>query len=331
MKLTKRAVSRAAVFCLLFSFSILLTSCASIQKAFSEAAAAYAAKTPDISPQGSYNTVWKRVNEGFLFRDRLEHFSDWEHKFDGELASAKDAQDAIDAMLKSLNDPYTYYMPPAVVTKVDEIERAVNLVEYSISVSGDTNRVANIKIASFDSVNISREVEQALRRATADGATQFVFDLRGNPGGLIDQTYKVFAMLVQEGTFGSIIGYSKGEAFEQKMTVTAKNLVYWQKGESLKEDRPPYLLNNKPFKVLIDGHTASSAEMIAAALKGHGTLVGTKTYGKGIVQFQIGIPGAGAISLTSAFALTASGQVYHLLGIEPDIVVPATADSTKSH
>lgn len=49
-------------------------------------------------------------------------------------------------------------------------------------------------------------------------------------------------------------------------------------------------------------------------------MVGTKTYGKGIVQFQYDIAGAGSISLTSAFALTAGGQIYHLVGIEPDAV-----------
>lgn len=254
------------------------------------------------------------MKEGFLYRDRLEKFDEWEHKFDGKLTTAKEAEAAIDAMLKSLNDPYTYYMPPQVVTKVIEIENATNLVAYSL----DTNHVAHIKITTFDSVNVSREVEQALRRASADGATEYVIDLRGNPGGLIDQTYNVFAMFIEEGAFASIMGYRKGEAFEQKMTATAKNLVYWQKGESLKEKRPPYLLNKKPFTVLIDKKTASSAEMLAGALKGHGTVVGTKTYGKGIVQFQYDIPGAGSISLTSAFALTAGGQIYHLVGIEPD-------------
>ncbi len=304
-----------AVICLFFTFTVFVTSCASIQNVLSQAAAAHAAKVPDKSPQGSYNAVWQYVNDGFLFRDRLQSFGEWQHKFDGKLATQQEAQVAIDAMLKSLDDPYTYHMPPAVVTKVNEIERATNLVEYSI----DTNKIAYIKIKSFDSVNISREVEQSLKRAATDGASEYVFDLRGNPGGLIDQTYKVFAMLIEEGTFGSIMGYNRGEAFEQKMTVTAKNLVYWQKGESLKEDRPTYLLRKKPFKVLIDTATASSAEMLAAALRGHGTLVGGRTRGKGIVQFQLDIPGAGAISLTSAFALTASGQIYHLIGIEPDV------------
>lgn len=310
-----RAARSAAVTCLFLTVLLFVTSCASIQKAISEAAAAYAAKLPDRSPQGTYNAVWNYVNDGFLFRDKLLNFSEWQHKFDGKLTTSQQAQDAIDAMLLSLNDRYTYYMPPGVVTKVNEIERATNLVECSI----DTNHVAHIKIASFDSVNISREVQQALTHAAASGVTSFVFDLRGNPGGLIDQTYRVFAMLIEEGTFGSIMGYSKGQAFEQKMSVTAENLVYWQRGDSLKEARPPYLLGGKPFKVLIDKKTASSAEMLAAALKGRGTLVGSRTHGKGIVQFQLDIPGAGAISLTSAFALTASGQIYHLIGIEPDL------------
>ena len=132
-----------------------------------------------------------------------------------------------------------------------------------------------------------------------------VLDLRNNPGGLLTQAIKVSNAFLNQGEIVSTRGRNPGD------------------GERWNA-KPGDLIKGKPMVVLINGGTASAAEIVTGALQDHhrAIVVGTKSFGKGSVQTIIPIKGEGAMRLTTARYYTPSGRSIQALGISPDIVVP---------
>jgi carboxyl-terminal processing protease len=140
---------------------------------------------------------------------------------------------------------------------------------------------------------------------SGDKLKGFILDLRNNPGGLLDQAISVSNAFLNRGEIVSIRGRDPEEMqrFEGKPD-------------------PGDLTKGKPLIILINGGSASASEIVAGALQDHrrGTLIGTRSFGKGSVQTIIPLsPTDGALRLTTARYFTPSGRSIQALGITPEI------------
>ncbi len=172
--------------------------------------------------------------------------------------------------------------------------------------------VALIKVHSFN-VRTSADVSAAIAdtKAKLDGKLKgVVLDLRGDPGGLLDQAVDLSDLFLDGGTIATLNGRHPG----------AKQFY---------AARPGDIADGKPMVVLVDGKSASSSEITAAALadNGRAVIVGTNTLGKGSVQTLIRLPNDGEIALTWAEVLSPGGYRFHGLGLLPSI---CTSEATAS-
>jgi len=167
-----------------------------------------------------------------------------------------------------------------------------------------TSHIGYVRISSFQS-NTTKELKQALRDLEKKGLNGLILDLRNNPGGLLNQAIEVSDVFLDSG----IIVSTKGRKKAQNMVAYAhKNLVE----------------RNYPIVVLVNGGTASAAEIVSGALQDNkrALIVGTKTFGKGSVQTVIPLSDGSALRLTTARYYTPSGRCIQVTGIEPDIELP---------
>jgi carboxyl-terminal processing protease len=165
-----------------------------------------------------------------------------------------------------------------------------------------------LHITSFNqktSASLARELARATRDAERP-VTGIVLDLRGNPGGLLDQAVEVADQFLADGRIISTIGRHP----DSNQTFDASS---GEAGERL------------PLVVLVNGRSASSAEIVAAALadRGRALVVGSTTYGKGTVQTIVRLPNSGEMTLTWSRIYTPSGRLLHEHGVAPAV---CTAD-----
>jgi carboxyl-terminal processing protease len=147
------------------------------------------------------------------------------------------------------------------------------------------------------------ELKAALGDLSAKGARAFVLDLRGNGGGYGDQATEVASDFIASGPI---------------FTVRERG------GTSSVSRATGGATFHGPLAVLVDGDTASAAEIVAGAIQDDavGTLVGTRTFGKGLVQSVFPLPDGSAIKMTTARYTTPKGRDIDRVGIEPDVLVP---------
>ena len=155
----------------------------------------------------------------------------------------------------------------------------------------------------------AQEMRQAIDELTHRGARRFIWDLRGNPGGLLSAAVETADMWLDEGTI----------LIEEKADGTRKTL----------SATPGDLTANAPLVVVVDGGSASAAEIVAGALRDHGRarLVGTKTFGKGSVQLIHELADHSSLHVTNAHWLTPRGDQISGAGLTPEVVV---ADGDRS-
>jgi len=174
--------------------------------------------------------------------------------------------------------------------------------------------LAYIKIRLFSATTdalLAEQLEQ-LGGKTAGGLHGLILDLRRNPGGLLDQGVRVADRFVADGLIVKTVGKG-GKVMD----------------ESLAHSRGTWL--GFPMIVLVDGATASAAEIVAGALQDHGRAVvmGTQTFGKGSVQTMFDLDGCGpkpcGLKITVARYYTPSGRSIQGQGITPNVIVEATA------
>ena len=165
------------------------------------------------------------------------------------------------------------------------------------------NNVGYIQITEFDSVTYD-QFSEALTDLKGQGMTALVLDLRNNPGGLLDQAVKIADDFISEGTIVSTKDKNDREAVS-----SADSAVAYE----------------GPLAVLVNGNSASASEVVTGALKDDGlaTVVGTTTFGKGIVQNIIPFSDGTAMKITSANYYTPNGTCIHGIGITPDVEVEA--------
>lgn len=175
-------------------------------------------------------------------------------------------------------------------------------VEYEMFENG----MAYIQIVEFDLVTTS-QFETAYKQAKQDGMKGLIIDLRSNPGGNLSTVCDIARMILPKG----LIVYTEDKYGER--------VEYSCDGSQQIE---------VPLVVLIDGYSASASEIFAGAVKdyGIGTLVGTTTYGKGIVQKVISLTDGSAVKLTVSTYFTPNGNNIHQIGVSPDIEEPFNAE-----
>lgn len=162
------------------------------------------------------------------------------------------------------------------------------------------NGMAYIQITEFSSVSVNQFAE-ALKTARESGMKGLIIDLRANPGGNLDAVVDIARMLLPEG----LVVYT-----EDKYGVREEYSCDGQQEFEL------------PLVVLVDRNSASASEVLAGAIKDYeiGTLVGTTTFGKGIVQQLVGLTDGSAVKITVSSYYSPKGNNIHGTGIEPDLV-----------
>jgi carboxyl-terminal processing protease len=146
------------------------------------------------------------------------------------------------------------------------------------------------------------ELETALSRLQQQGARALILDLRDNGGGYLEAAVAVSSKFIPSGPIVSV------ESRASNITTL---------------DADDTAINPIPLVVLVNGYTASASEITSGAIQDSsvGTIMGTKTFGKGVVQTIIPLPDGSAIKVTTARYLTPRNRDINHLGITPDVVV----------
>ncbi|MGK5084046.1 S41 family peptidase [Bdellovibrionota bacterium FG-1] len=175
-----------------------------------------------------------------------------------------------------------------------------------------------IRLSSFNE-NAAQDIKKALEKLELKHGSKLkglVFDLRNNPGGLLDQAVEVSSLFVDEGVVVSTIPRNKDQ----------KEVKYARKGNARKD---------LPVAVLVNSSTASAAEIVAGCLQDHNRaiIMGQPSFGKGSVQTVVDLTPEVGLKLTIARYYTPSGRSIQEKGVQPDILLedydPKLLDSAK--
>ena len=177
----------------------------------------------------------------------------------------------------------------------DEVE--IQTVNYAMT----DDSIGYIAISQFESVT-AKQFKAAIEDLKAQGAKGIVIDIRNNPGGLLTTVVTMLKYILPNG----LIVYTEDKAGNRKEYSDSGN-------EEL----------DIPLAVLVNGNSASASEIFAGAIQDYekGIIVGTQTYGKGIVQTLKPLTDGSAIKFTIAKYFTPKGQDIHGNGVTPDVVV----------
>lgn len=173
----------------------------------------------------------------------------------------------------------------------------------------DGKKIGYIAVTEFDEVTAS-QFKNGIAELEKEGMEGLVIDLRDNPGGLLDVTCEMLDRMIKKGL-----------------------LVYTvdKNGKRVDEEATDNLSFDKPVAILVNGNSASASEVFSGAMKDYkaATLVGTKTFGKGIVQSIVPFGDGTAMKVTVSKYYTPNGINIHGTGIEPDVVEKLNPDAIK--
>lgn len=193
------------------------------------------------------------------------------------------------------------------VQKDIELTRA-KVKEHTVNTKELSPTMGYIQITGFED-GTAKEFDKALGEFQTKGYTSMVIDLRGNAGGYTSEGIEIADKLLPEGT----ITYMENKKGEKE---------YYN--SDVKQTKIKYAL-------LVDENTASTSEILAAAIKDNkgGPIVGTRTYGKGIVQTTFKFSDGSALKLTILQYFSPKGKTIHKKGVNPDYVVEYVNDSEQ--
>ncbi len=180
----------------------------------------------------------------------------------------------------------------------------INNVDYLMM----ENNVGYVVLYQFSTDTLVNDFNAAMNALEKQGATSIILDLRDNPGGWVDDAVKVADRFLDS------------------------KLVVYSKMRFSSETDPQYTRSgsdNIPLVVLVNENSASSSEILTGALQDHNraTIIGTQTFGKGIMQYVLGLSdNKTGIQLTYCEYFTPKGRQVHEVGITPDIVVEMPED-----
>ena len=171
------------------------------------------------------------------------------------------------------------------------------------------NHIGYIAISGFDIVTTA-QFEKGLKELEAQNMQSLIIDLRNNPGGNLSTVCEMLDLILPEG----LIVYTEDkDGYREEMKSDAKKQV------------------DIPMVVLVNGNSASASEIFAGAVQdyGVGKIVGTTTFGKGIVQKLFPMTDGTCLKLTISEYFTPKGRNIHGIGIEPDVVVEFQYDEAN--
>lgn len=228
---------------------------------------------------------------------------------DGTVVNSKTYYECVDKLKGEPNTEVKLILKrdnEAIEKTVKREEILPNNVESQIM----NDDIGYIRIWSFDN-NVYKQFKTEYDKLKSKNIQGLIIDVRNNPGGLVSDTISILKEMLPKCDIVKLV--YKDES-ERVYKCDGKNHI------------------NIPVAVLVNSKSASASEILASAIKdsGVGVLVGTKTYGKGIVQEIQSLDGKGALSITVAKYYTASGTQIHKNGIEPDIYVDVPEEYSKS-
>ena len=254
---------------------------------------------------------------GILAGDRLL-------KIDGKSAEKMSVEDAVKLLRGEPDTDVTLTMqrPSSKETKEYKLTRAIIKVDMAKDVNGKKefplldNKIGYVRLTQFGE-RASEEMDAALKKMKNNGMQSIILDLRGNPGGLLDQAVEVCERFLPR-----------------------NQIVVTTEGRNNKKDRKDTRRNGEfrdmPMVVLVNYGSASASEIVSGALQDCAALgkckaivIGEKTFGKGSVQEIMPLEGGAALRLTTSKYYTPSHKVIHEHGITPDIIVPMSDEDER--
>lgn len=224
-------------------------------------------------------------------------------EIDGKSTKGMDLSDAVNLIRGPVNSSVNIAVtregkPLSFDLARERIE--IHPVKASVE-SSDEGTIGYIRLTQF-SAKAAAEMRESIKELEAKNVTGYVLDLRSNPGGLLFSSIDIARMWIEEGGIVSTVDRNtvSGEEFANNQALT-----------------------DKPLVVLVDGGSASASEILSGALQDNGraVLVGSQTFGKGLVQSVRPLGDGSGVAVTIAKYLTPSGRDINKLGIEPDFVV----------
>ena len=164
-----------------------------------------------------------------------------------------------------------------------------------------TDNVGYIQLTEFDEVSVT-QIKSAVTDLKKEGMTKLVFDLRNNPGGLLSSVLSIADFFVKSNVVIFRMEYVDGEVYTEK----SHNSPIFE-GDMV---------------VLVNGNSASASEVFTGIMQDYGraVIMGTQTFGKGIVQSFFTLDDGGALKTTIAHYFSPLGRDFHGVGITPDII-----------
>lgn len=232
-------------------------------------------------------------------------------KIDGKNTDGMDVNDAVKLIRGQEGSSVTLTVKREAQEKDYKLTRArieIHPVRYNVQ-NTPTEKIGYIRLNQF-SANAAQEMRDALKSLEAQRVNGYILDLRSNPGGLLYASVEIARMWINQGGIVSTVD-RQGETDRQEATSRA--------------------LTDKPLVVLVDGGSASASEILSGALQDdkRATLVGTKTFGKGLVQSVRGLGDGSGLAVTIAKYLTPNGRDINKHGIDPEVVVELTDTQRK--
>jgi carboxyl-terminal processing protease len=233
-------------------------------------------------------------------------------KIDGKTTEGMDVNQAVQLIRGPVNTKVNLTIQRGEKELQFEIKRArieLHPVRFSVKQT-PSGSIGYIRLIQF-SANAPAEMRSAIQKLEDQKVNGYILDLRSNPGGLLYTSIDIARMWLQEGDIVSTVN---------------------RQGEQDRERANRRALTNKPLVILVDGGSASASEILSGALQDNkrAVLVGTKTFGKGLVQSVRGLGDGSGLAVTIAKYLTPSGRDINKHGIDPDIVLKLTDEQRKA-
>ena len=227
-------------------------------------------------------------------------------KIDGQSTEGMDINEAVKLIRGPVGTEVTLTILRGSEEMVVPIKRAkieIHPVRYSTQ-NSSTGTIGYVRLNTF-SANAADEMREAITELEKQNVTGYILDLRSNPGGLLYASIEIARMLMNEGDIVSTVD-RRGELDRQKANNRA--------------------LTDKPMVVLIDGGSASASEILSGALQDNerALLIGSKSFGKGLVQSVRGVGNGSGLAVTIAKYFTPDGRDINHEGIQPDVKIDLT-------
>lgn len=228
-------------------------------------------------------------------------------KVDGKSTEGMDLNDVVSLIRGKPGTQVTLTIEREGNTRDYNLTRAkieIHPVRARVENTPNLGKIGYIRLVQF-SGNAVQEMKDAIELGEKENVNGYILDLRSNPGGLLYSSVEIARMFIDKGQIVSTV--------DRVGQVDAHNA----NGS---------VLTNKPIVVLVDGGSASASEILSGALQDYdrATLVGTQTFGKGLVQSVRGLGDGSGLAVTIAKYLTPKGRDINKEGIVPDVVYEMT-------